>query len=197
MQVENVKKAAKVAGDIGMIAVETTSIYAKLGGKALEKGVPILKDALSPVLKSSKTAWQETVELAEVVVPAVPKLIQGVSQDIATGAGGAKEKKQQAGRQGQGKKNVGPGGKQSTVTAEVVTSPKKQEVEEKASDSVSASSSSTTTQQQQEETVITEEVVTRTEVTTEMKAMRVEETMSELSSGTVIKKKKKKDEDDE
>jgi hypothetical protein len=49
-----------------------------IGGKALEKGAPLLAEAL----RMGKAAWQETLELAVVVVPAVPKLLKGASQDL-------------------------------------------------------------------------------------------------------------------
>ena len=181
VRVDNMQKVAKVASGVG-------KIYTKLGGKALEKGLPMLRDALQPTLKMGKTAWQETVELAEVVVPAVPKLIQGASQGIVT--------------REVDEKRVKDDGRNETVTAEVVPAPKQEE--EKAttattssslesSESTSASSLSSTTTELQE-TVTTEEVVTRTEVTTEMKEMRMEETLVE--EGTVIKKKKEKKDDE-
>lgn len=87
----NVAKFVKVAGDMGKLAVTTADIGLKIGGKAIETGATKVRDSVSKSSAVKKTL-QETLELAEVVVPAVPSLVRKAVQERGIGGKDVKDK---------------------------------------------------------------------------------------------------------
>ena len=137
--------------------------FDKVGG-FLGKAVKAAAQSATP---AAKDAWRETVELTKVVVPSVPKLVEGsvsnIGKESGTKAKGAAVK----------------AGAEATVAEATV-----------AAATVAGESTETVVT----ETVVTETVVTETAVTVEETAEATFESSTSIEeTGTVWKKKKKKD----
>ena len=123
-----------------------------------------MKAAAQSATPAAKDAWRETVELTKVVVPSVPKLVEGSVSNIGKESG-TKAK-------GAAVKAGAADGAEATVAAAMVAG-------ESAETVVT-------------ETVVTETVVTETAVTVEETAEATFESSTSIEeTGTVWKKKKK------
>ena len=123
-----------------------------------------MKAAAQSATPAAKDAWRETVELTKVVVPSVPKLVEGSVGNIGKESG-TKAK-------GAAVKTGAADGAEATVAAAMVAG-------ESAETVVT-------------ETVVTETVVTETAVTVEETAEATFESSTSIEeTGTVWKKKKK------
>ena len=139
--------------------------FDKVGG-FLGKAVKAAAESATP---AAKDAWRETVELTKVVVPSVPKLVEGsvsnIGKESGTKAKGAVVKAGAA------------DGAEATVAAATVAG---------------ESAETVVTETVVTETVVTETVVTETAVTVEETAEATFESSTSIEeTGTVWKKKKK------
>jgi hypothetical protein len=138
--------------------------FDKVGG-FLGKAVKAAAESATP---AAKDAWRETVELTKVVVPSVPKLVEGSVSNIGKD-GGKAVKAVKAGEKSTQVKAVKADGAEATAAA------------------AAARTAETVV-----ETVTTETTVTETVVTVEETAEATFESSTSIEeTGTVWKKKKK------
>ena len=137
--------------------------FDKVGG-FLGKAVKAAAESATP---AAKDAWRETVELTKVVVPSVPKLVEGSVSNIGKD-GGKAVKAVKAGEKSTQVKAVKAEGAEATTAAAARTA------------------------ETVVETVTTETTVTETVVTVEETAEATFESSTSIEeTGTVWKKKKK------
>jgi hypothetical protein len=137
--------------------------FDKVGG-FLGKAVKAAAESATP---AAKDAWRETVELTKVVVPSVPKLVEGSVSNIGKD-GGKAVKAVKAGEKSTQVKAVKAEGAEATTAAAAATA------------------------ETVVETVTTETTVTETVVTVEETAEATFESSTSIEeTGTVWKKKKK------